>query len=142
MGYLARHDHVRDVLPGLRVQSAPIEVGRQLGHEHEVHVLRRQRIQHEAGGLGHIQSHGFLLYILFCSRMVCEVRGRRRRHPPRWRVDSQGQRVRRVPTARQRRHRQLHRHPRERHVLCPGVQHRGRAEGRDIVRQPCADGGG
>ena len=26
--------HGRDVLPGLRVQSAPIEVGRQLGHDH------------------------------------------------------------------------------------------------------------
>ena len=49
---------MRDVLR-LRVQPAPIEMGRQLGHEHEVDVLRRQRIQHDAGGLGHIQSHGF-----------------------------------------------------------------------------------
>ena len=45
-----------------RVQSAPIEMGRQLGHDHEADVLRRQRIQHDAGGLGHIQSHGFYLY--------------------------------------------------------------------------------
>ena len=41
------------------------------------------------------------------------------RHPPRSRVDAQGQRVRRVLAARQRRRRQLHRHPRERHVLRP-----------------------
>ena len=60
MGYLERHDHVRDVLRGLRVQPAPIEMGRQLGHDHAGDVLRRQRIQHHAGGLGHIQSHGFL----------------------------------------------------------------------------------
>ena len=65
MGYLERHDHVRDVPPGLRVQPAPIEMGRQLGHDHEVHVLRRQRIQQDAGGLGHIQSHGF--YRIFYS---------------------------------------------------------------------------
>ena len=60
MGYLERHDHDRDVLPGLRVQPAPIEMGRQLGHDHAGDVLRRQRIQQDAGGLGHIQSHGFL----------------------------------------------------------------------------------
>ena len=65
MGYLERHDHVRDVPRGLRVQPAPIEMGRQLGHDHGVHVLRRQRIQHDAGGLGHIQSHGF--YRIFYS---------------------------------------------------------------------------
>ena len=65
MGHLERHDHVRDVLRGLRVQPAPIEMGRQLGHDHAGDVLRRQRIQHDAGGLGHIQSHGF--YDIFYS---------------------------------------------------------------------------
>ena len=49
-----------DVLPGLRVQPAPIEMGRQLGHDHEDMFVQTQRIQHHAGGLGHIQSHGFL----------------------------------------------------------------------------------
>ena len=43
------------------------------------------------------------------------------RHPPRSRVDAQGQRVRRVHAAPQRRRRQLHRYPRERHVLRPHV---------------------
>ena len=65
VGYLERHDHVRDVPRGLRVQPAPIEMGRQLCHDHGVHVLRRQRIQQDAGGLGHIQSHGF--YRIFYS---------------------------------------------------------------------------
>ena len=56
-----------------------------------------------------------------CRRMECEVHGRHRQYPPRWRVDAQGQRVRRVHAARQRRRRQLHRYPRERHVLRPHV---------------------
>ena len=33
MGHLERHDHVRDVLRRPRVQPAPIEMGRQLGHD-------------------------------------------------------------------------------------------------------------
>ena len=66
-----------------RVQSAPIEMGRQLGHDHAGDVLRRQRIQHHAGGLGHIQSHGFYRIFLFCRRMDSEVHGRRTEHPPR-----------------------------------------------------------
>ena len=122
-----------------RVQPAPIEMGRQLGHDHAGDVLRRQRIQHDAGGLGHIQSHGFIVYFYSADRMVCQVHGRRRRHPPRSRVDAQGQRVRRVPSARQRRRRQLHRHPRERHVLRPHVRRRVRAGGRDVVHRPGAD---
>ena len=37
--------------------------------------------------------------------------------------------------------RQLHRHPRERHIMRPHVQPRVRAEGRDVVHQPGVDGG-
>ena len=65
-----------------RVQPAPIEMGRQLGHDNAVDVLRRRRIQHDAGGLGHIQSHAILL-CFFCRRMVCEVTGGNVQHPPR-----------------------------------------------------------
>ena len=83
---------------------------------------RRPRIQQHAGGLGHIQSHGFEWNIYFCRRMEGEVHGRHRRHPPRQRVDAQRQRVRRVSSAPQRCRRQLHRHPRERHILRPHVQ--------------------
>ena len=36
MGYLERHDHGRC---STRVQPAPIEMGRQLGHDHEANVL-------------------------------------------------------------------------------------------------------
>ena len=77
--------------------------------------------------------------ILFCRRMEGEVHGRQRQHPPRQRVDAHRRRVRRVLSARQRRRRQLHRHPRERHVLRPGVRRRVRAEGRDVVHRPGAD---
>ena len=48
--------------------------------------------------------------------------GRQRHTLPGGGWTSQGQRVRRVPSARQRRRRHLHRHPRERHVLRPHVQ--------------------
>ena len=66
-------------------------------------------------------------YCIFCSADAWHARFEGSR------VDAQGRRVRRVPSARQRRRRQLHRHPRERHVLRPRVQHRLRAEGRDDV---------
>ena len=75
----------------------------------------------------------------FCRRMVCQVYGRRSRHPPRSRVDAHRQRVRRVPCARQRRSRQLHRYPRERHVLRPHVWPLLRTGGRDVVHRPGTD---
>ena len=89
MGHLERHDHVHDVpsagrstkisVHGTPRASQPWKrcsrclafnqhlsrMGRQLGHDHEANVLRRQRIQHHAGGLGHIQSHEF--YRIFYS---------------------------------------------------------------------------
>ena len=89
----------------------------------------RRRIQQDAGGLGHIQSHEILINILFCSRMACEVR----RAATTTTLPGAGGRARTTratrPSARQRRRRHLHRHPRERHVLRPGVQRRVRAEG-------------
>ena len=74
--------------------------------------------------------------------MECQVPGRQRQYSPRQRVDAHRQRVRRVPCARQRRRRHLHRHPRERRILRPGVQRRVRAEGRDVVHRPDADRSG
>ena len=118
MGHLERHDHGRRCSTSRRVQSAPIEMGRQLGHDHGVHVLRRQRIQHHAGGLGHIQSHGFYYMFLLQTAWKARFTGGDDTPSPE-RVDAQGQRVRRVLSARQRRRRHLHRHPRERHVLRP-----------------------
>ena len=69
--YLERHDHAemfdwfnRHIggtqrhAVAFTQRSTDIEMGRQLGHDHAGYVLRRQRIQHHAGGLGHIQSHG------------------------------------------------------------------------------------
>ena len=78
--------------------------------------------------------------LLFCSADAWNARFRAATtHPPRWRVDSQGQRVRRVLSARQRRRRLLHRHPRERHVLHAILRRRVRAAGRDVVHRPGTD---
>ena len=73
----------------------------------------------DAGGLGHIQSHGF--YWIFSYADAWYARLRAAVHTLPARVDAQGQRVRRVLSAPQRRRRHLHRHPRERHVLRPHV---------------------
>ena len=84
MGHLERHDHVPDVPRCQGVQPRYRRMGYLERHDHERDVLhadafnqhlsrwdvssvttmqemfcRRQRIQHDAGGLGHIQSHGF-----------------------------------------------------------------------------------
>ena len=104
-----------------RVQPAPIEMGRQLGHGSWGNVLRRQRIQHHAGGLGHIQSHGFYRYFILQTH---GMPGSRAAVPTPSPIAGGRARTTRAtrPAAPQRRRRQLHRYPRERHVLRPHVQ--------------------
>ena len=76
--------------------------------------------------------------IFLLQRMVCEVRGRQRRHPPRQRVDAHRQRVRRVPSALNGAVGNCTDTLVSGDVLRPHVRPRVRAEGRDVVHRPGA----
>ena len=75
MGHLASHEHVRDVPQRRRVQPAPIEMGRQLGHGHEVMFWTPTHSTRCRWAGTHPKSR-ILIHILFCRRMECEVHGR------------------------------------------------------------------
>ena len=65
-------------LPSRRVQSAFIEIGRQPGHNHEVHVLiDADAFNKDILAVTHPESgtSSPSLYILLCRRMGCEVQG-------------------------------------------------------------------
>jgi surface protein len=67
MGHLERHDHARCSTTPTRSTSTYRDGTSARSRPCSVHVLRRQRIQQDAGGLGHIQSHGFSTWGIFYS---------------------------------------------------------------------------
>ena len=158
MGHLERHDHVPDVheMPtrstrtyrdGTLSSSRPCRrcstpAFNALGWDQL--AFRQMRHVHGCRLGTHAKSGGTskcaLCYVTLQTAWYARFTGGTTPSPVR--VDAQGQRVRRVPTARQRRRRHLHRHPHERHVLRPGVRRRVRAAGRDIVHQPGTDRSG
>ena len=144
-GYIAvgrqlGHEHVRTCfLKRRRVQPAPVEMGRQLGHDMQGCSTDATAFNTMPVGW---DTSKVTIYRYFIRATAWNARftgGDDNTLPER--LDAHRQRVRRVSSAPQRRRRQLHRHPRERHVLRPHVRRRVRAGGRDVVHRPGTDRG-